>query len=113
MKTLREYIDIISEQDGSINDAWFKSGSFQTYKKPNKERYEIAQTDGVIDPKDALESQGKPVPYKAGWYIMTGPKGEKYTFPPEEFHKLKDDEGNGVVKRDIFRQTYDTSKAQQ
>jgi hypothetical protein len=89
---MREYINIVE----GITDAWFKDGSFQTFKRPAKEHYEIAQQDGYIDPKDAKESKGKPVPYKAGWYIMTGPVGEKYAFPPEKFNELKDDLGDGV-----------------
>lgn len=141
----------ISQLLENINDDWFKQGSFETYKKPAKEPYEIATTDGTID---TLEG---PVAYKAGAYIMTGPKGEKYPITPEKFSELKDDLGNGfatpkkimkvakladhdgsvptswgdvlnytagndyivrhgpndygVVKKDIFQQTYDTSKA--
>lgn len=135
----------------NINDAWFKIGSFETFKKPAREPYEIAKTDGTIQ---TLEG---PVSYKAGAYIMTGPKGEKYPVTPERFKELKDDNGDGtaspkkilklakladhdgavatswgdklnytagndyivrhgsndygVVKKDIFAQTYDTSKA--
>ena len=63
---------------------------FQTYKKPNPEKYEIAQQDGTIQ---TLEG---PVNYRAGYYILTGPKGEKYPIPPEKFRELKDDAGNGV-----------------
>jgi hypothetical protein len=146
MKTMREYIDLIKE---SIDDDWFKSGAFMTYKKPSKERYEIAQQDGTIE---TLEG---PVNYKKGYYILTGPKGEQYPIPPEKFIELKDDHGDGicspkkimkmakladhdgsvktswgetlnytkgddyivrhgnndygVVKKDIFRQTYDTN----
>ena len=152
---IKEFMKIVEAAEG-ITDAWFAHGSFETYKKPAKERYEIAQSDGYIDPKDAKESKGKPVPYKEGWYIMTGPVGEKYAFPPEKFAELKDDLGDGVctpkkimkiakladhsgsvdtswgeklhydagidvivrhgpndygvVKKDIFAQTYDTSK---
>jgi hypothetical protein len=135
----------------NINDAWFKTGSFETFKKPAREPYEIAKTDGTID---TLEG---PVSYKAGAYIMTGPKGERYPVTPERFKELKDDNGDGtaspkkilklakladhdgavdtswgdklnytagndyivrhgpndygVVKKDIFAQTYDISKA--
>ena len=76
-------------EDTGITDAWFKDG-FQTYKKPNPEKYEIAQQDGTIQ---TLEG---PVNYRAGYYILTGPKGEKYPIPPEKFRELKDDAGNGV-----------------
>jgi hypothetical protein len=85
---LRKYINLF--EDAKITDDWFKEGSFQTYKKPNPERYEIAQEDGTIQ---TLEG---PVNYKAGYYILTGPKGEKYPMPPEKFSELKDDAGNGV-----------------
>lgn len=135
----------------NIDDAWFKTGSFETFKKPAREPYEIAKTDGTIE---TLEG---PVSYKAGAYIMTGPKGEKYPVTPERFKELKVDNGDGtaspkkivklakladhdgavatswgdklnytagndyivrhgpndygVVKKDIFAQTYDISKA--
>ena len=75
--------------EDKLNDAWFKDG-FQTYKRPAKEKYEIAQQDGTIE---TLEG---PVNYKAGYYILTGPKGEQYPIPPEKFKELKDDLGNGV-----------------
>jgi len=75
--------------EDNINDAWFKDG-FQTYKKPAREKYEIAQEDGTIQ---TLEG---PVNYKKGYYILTGPKGEQYPIPPEKFDELKDDLGNGV-----------------
>jgi hypothetical protein len=134
----------------NINDAWFKSGSFETFKKPAREPYEIAKMDGVID---TLEG---PVSYNAGAYIMTGPKGEQYPITPDRFKELKVDNGDGtaspkkivkiakiadhdgavatswgdklnytagndvivrhgpndygVVKKDIFTQTYDTTK---
>ncbi len=75
----------------SVNDEWFKDG-FQTYKKPAQERYEVAQQDGTIE---TLEG---PVNYKAGFYILTGPKGEKYPIPPEKFKELKDDLGDGICQ---------------
>ena len=73
-----------------ITDDWFKTDSFDTYKKPAKERYQIADQDGTIE---TLEG---PVNYKAGYYILTGPKGEQYPIPPEKFAELKDDLGDGV-----------------
>ena len=73
-----------------ITDDWFKDG-FKTYKIPNKEKYKIADQDGVIQ---TLEG---PVNYKKGYYIMTGPKGEQYPIPPEKFKELKDDQGNGIA----------------
>ena len=75
----------------SLNDEWFSDG-FQTYKKPAKEHYEVAQQDGTIE---TLEG---PVNYKAGFYILTGPKGEKYPVPPQKFKELKDDLGDGICQ---------------
>lgn len=139
----------ISDLKENVNDAWFETGSFKTFKKPAQEKYTIAQEPGTIE---TLEG---PVKYDAGFYIMTGPKGEQYPITPERFKDLKDDLGNGiaspkkivklakladhdgsvptswgetmhytagndyivrhgpndygVVKKDIFAQTYDTS----
>ena len=86
---MRDLINIIENAATGITDDWFQDG-FETYKKPNPEKYEIAKTDGTID---TLEG---PVNYKAGFYIMTGPKGEKYPITPERFKDLKDDVGNGI-----------------
>jgi hypothetical protein len=86
---IRKYINLFEDTAG-ITDAWFKTDSFQTYKQPNPERYEIAREDGVIQ---TLEG---PVNYKKGYYILTGPKGEQYPMPPEKFRELKDDAGDGV-----------------
>jgi hypothetical protein len=86
---LRKYIKLFEDASG-ITDEWFNAGSFETYKRPNPERYEIAQEDGVIQ---TLEG---PVNYKQGYYILTGPKGEQYPIPPEKFRELKDDAGDGV-----------------
>ncbi len=86
---IRRYINLFEDTVG-ITDAWFKTGSFETYKRPNPERYEIAEEDGTIQ---TLEG---PVNYKRGYYILTGPKGEQYPIPPEKFRELKDDAGNGV-----------------
>jgi hypothetical protein len=81
-----------------INDRWFEQGSFKTFKKPNKEKYEIALEPGTVQ---TLEG---PVSYEAGHYIMTGPKGEQYPITPEKFHSMKDDLGNGVsIPKKIFK----------
>ena len=85
---MREYINIVEGK--SINDAWFGTGSFKAYKVPTKEKYTVAQEPGTIQ---TLEG---PVKYPAGYYIMTGPKGEQYPISPEKFAELKDDQGNGV-----------------
>lgn len=81
----------INEVVAQINDKWFEQGSFKTFKKPAKERYEIAQEPGTIQ---TLEG---PVNYDAGFYIMTGPKGEQYPITPQRFKELKDDLGNGIA----------------
>ncbi len=82
------YKRILIEQ---ITDKWFQEGSFQTYKKPAIEPYEVAKQDGTLQ---TLEG---PQQYKAGFYIVTGPKGEKYSMPPEKFQELKDDNGDGTA----------------
>jgi len=81
----------INEVVAQINDKWFEQGSFKTFKKPAKERYEISQEPGTVQ---TLEG---PVKYPAGYYIMTGPKGEQYPISPENFAELKDDLGNGIA----------------
>jgi hypothetical protein len=85
---IREFINIV--EGIRITDDWFKDRGFKTYKRPAKERYEIADEPGTID---TLEG---PVKYPAGYYIMTGPKGEQYPITPEKFNDLKDDLGDGV-----------------
>lgn len=150
MKTLRDYINLVEAQEGGVNDAWFSVGSFETFKKPAREKFTIATEPGTVQ---TLEG---PVNYDTGHYIMTGPKGEQYPITPEKFAELKDDNGDGTaspkkiikvakladhdgvlhtswgdlqytagadyivkhgpgdygaVKKDIFAQTYDTSKA--
>ncbi len=87
---IREFINIVESLDKSITDDWFKDGGFKTYKRPAKEKYEVAEKSGTID---TLEG---PVKYPAGYYIMTGPKGEQYPISPEKFEELKDDLGDGV-----------------
>lgn len=89
MSDIRKLISVVTE---NISDEWFRDGGFQTYKKPAKERYEIASEPGVIQ---TLEG---PVKYPAGYYIMTGPKGEQYPISPEKFRNLKDDLGDGVCQ---------------
>ncbi len=85
---MREFINIV--EGLVITDDWFKDGGFKAYKRPAKERYEIADEPGTID---TLEG---PVKYPKGFYIMTGPKGEQYPISPEKFEELKDDLGNGI-----------------
>lgn len=81
--------------ENQVTDAWFNDG-FKTSKISDKiEKYEIAQEPGEIVTK---ESNGKPVPYGRGDYIMTGPEGEQYVISPAKFKELKDDLGNGQCR---------------
>ena len=82
---------LITTVQQEVPDDWFKTGSFETFKLPAREKYNIASTDGTIE---TLEG---PVRYKAGSYIMTGPKGEQYPITPERFAELKDDNGDGTA----------------
>jgi len=86
--SMRKLLNIIVE---SVTDDWFKNGSFETFKNPARERFEVAKQDGTIE---TLEG---PVKYPAGSYIMTGPKGEQYPITPEKFAELKDDNGDGTA----------------
>jgi hypothetical protein len=74
-----------------VSEEWFKEGAFKAFKKPAKEPFEVAQKAGTIQ---TLEG---PVKYGKGFYIITGPKGEKYPIPPETFAKLKVDNGDGTA----------------
>lgn len=78
-----------------ITDDWFKDGGFQTYKRPTPVPYKRAIEPGTIE---TLEG---PVNYGAGFYIMTGPKGEQYPIPPEKFKTLYDlnDDGTASPKK--------------
>lgn len=87
MKTLGEYIN---EAQG-ISDTWFKNGAFTAFKRAAREPYEVADSSGTID---TLEG---PIRYPAGYYIMTGPKGERYPISPERFREIKVDNGDGTA----------------
>ena len=97
MKTLREYITMVEADNSGINDAWFKDGAFETFKKAAPVKYKVAQSPGTVD---TLEG---PVRYIAGHYIMTGPKGEQYPISPEKFATLYNDnkDGTGIPKKII------------
>ena len=77
-------------ESAGITDAWFADG-FKTYKKNNPVPYQVADRAGTIQ---TLEG---PVAYDAGFYIMTGPKGEQYPITPQRFVELYNDEGNGTA----------------
>jgi len=81
-----------------VNEIWFKDGSFETYKRATPISYETATQDGTIQ---TLEG---PVAYKAGYKIITGPKGEKYPIPPEKFAGLYDvDDENTATPKKIMK----------
>lgn len=77
-------------ESAGITDAWFADG-FKTYKKSNPVPYRVADRPGTIE---TLEG---PVAYDAGFYIMTGPKGEQYPITPQRFAEIYNDEGNGTA----------------
>lgn len=90
----------LDEMGVIVTDRWFDNDqAFDTYKKPVPVPYEVADHDGSID---TLEG---PVSYRRGFYIMTGPKGERYPITPERFAALYDDSGDGkatpkkIIKR--------------
>lgn len=85
---MRNLINLM--ETAGITDAWFADGGFKTWKHATPVPYEIARTDGTIE---TLEG---PVNYKAGFYIMTGPKGEQYPITPNRFADLYDDNGDGT-----------------
>ncbi len=89
IKTLKEYIE--SVQGNKVSEEWFSNGAFTAFKRPAREPYEIADQAGTID---TLEG---PVRYPAGYYIMTGPKGERYPISPERFREIKVDNGDGTA----------------
>ena len=73
-----------------VDEAWFE-GSFQTYKKANPIKYEVASGPGTVN---TLEG---PVRYDTGHIIITGPKGEQYPVTPEKFSSLYDVNGDGTA----------------
>lgn len=88
---LRKAVLVAEDDTTGINDAWFNHpDTFDTYKKPAIEPYEIATRSGTVS---TLEG---PVKYVVGHYIMTGSKGEKYPISAEKFATLKDDNGDGT-----------------
>jgi hypothetical protein len=89
IKTLKEYIE--SVEGSKVGEEWFKYGAFEAFKRPAREPYEIADQAGTID---TLEGS---VRYPAGYYIMTGPKGERYPISPERFKEIKVDNGDGTA----------------
>jgi hypothetical protein len=82
---------MIKELIESVDEPWFQQGSFETFKNPVPVKYQQADTAGSVQ---TLEG---PVSYTAGYYIMTGPKGEQYPITPQRFKELYDDNGNGTA----------------
>ena len=74
-----------------VDDAWFDSNSFQTFKHPTPISYETATDNGTVQ---TLEG---PVDYTVGHKIITGPKGEKYPVSPIKFAAYYDDNGDGTA----------------
>ena len=86
---MRHLINKVTE---SINDAWFNTGAFKCAKDSTaREKFVIATEPGTIE---TLEGSVK---YEAGYYILTGPKGEQYPVSPETFRELKIDNGDGTA----------------
>ena len=80
-----------AEQPAQVNDAWFKQGAFETYKKAAPVKYSVPGRPGTVQ---TLEG---PVKHSAQARIITGPKGEQYPVEPEKFAQLYDDNGNGTA----------------
>jgi hypothetical protein len=90
MTDLRKLINIVEGM--AITDAWFKDGSFQTYKLPVPVAYRIADKPGFLK---TLENPK--FPYEAGHYIMgPGPKDEYWALEPSNFHDKYVDNGDGT-----------------
>jgi len=82
----------VAEGDSpAINDAWFKQGAFQTYKKATPVKYTVPGQPGTVK---TLEG---PMKHSAQAHIITGPKGEQYPVEPAKFAKLYDDNGDGTA----------------
>lgn len=73
-----------------VSEEFFLTGSFETFKKPRKEMFEVATEDGIIRTLEGTQR------YLRGDFIVTGPKGEKYPVPQEAFTKLRVDNGDGT-----------------
>jgi hypothetical protein len=76
-------------QNRAITESFFVEDAVVAWKRGTTESYEVAATAGIL-----LTREG-PQRYAAGYYIMSGPEGEKYSMPPEKFAELKDDLGEG------------------
>lgn len=88
MTEFRKWMEAVETK---ITDKWFREDSFKVYKKANPVAYELADSPGTID---TLEG---PVKYQKGYYLMTGPKGEKYPISPERFSELYSNAKDGMA----------------
>jgi hypothetical protein len=88
---IRKLLNIVNESPDDINDAWFKTGAFATFKHPTPVHYDTASHPGTVE---TLEG---PMKYLPGHKIMTGPKGEKYPITVEKFQQLYDDNEDGTA----------------
>jgi hypothetical protein len=77
--------------DTTISESFFTEGATIAWKKGVNEKFEIAEKDGTLQTKEGPQN------YKAGYRILTGPQGEKYSMPKETFDKLKVDNGDGTA----------------
>ena len=93
---IREYINIVESAD-SVNDDWFKHGSFIAAKIPNKiEAFRILKEPEIIHSREG-DLKGEP-----GDYVISGPEDKdtgrsEYLNKPEVFHELKTDNGDGTA----------------
>jgi hypothetical protein len=77
--------EVTDTRTAHIDDNWFDRNTIQVAKKANPINYKRAIESGSIE---TLEG---PVNYQAGYYIITGPKGEQYPVPPAKFNELYND----------------------
>jgi hypothetical protein len=84
-------INEVLDNSTAINDDWFDTKAFKTYKKANPIKYVTANAAGTVQ---TLEG---PVQYDVGHKIITGPKGEQYPVAPEKFASFYDDNGDGTA----------------
>lgn len=78
-------------KEESINESFFVEGAVPVFKRPAVEPYEVAASPGVLITREG------PQRYEAGYYLMSGPEGERYSMPAEKFCELKEDLGGGLA----------------
>jgi hypothetical protein len=130
MATIREWINLV--ESTKISDDWFKDGGFKCYKRPAKEKYRVADEPGTIQTLEGPVKYGKGFYILTGPKGAQGdgictPKkivkiakmadhsgtvdtswGEKLHYNPKEDIIVRHGENDyGVVKLDIFKQTYE------